>query len=233
VDGTEEELDAEQLAECLRDPDDVIPDQILWPKAIRSPPKKQERTSGRPSAVGGTAPINVAGLGNRHQRANVPRMAIPSEELRASTGTAREMATTPKVNKRKADVDGPRPPRSPVGGVSPEGKNKGGRPSTSPVKRYLGTTQESSGLWRAQLVVRGKYYSQSGFATEEEAALAWNRLAKMHGRSDYNVLPAMPDPSAGGAAPKRAKVVRGAAEGPAAKPQLQGPESRGSRCMIM
>jgi hypothetical protein len=151
----------------------------------------------------------------------------------ASTGTAREMATTPKANKRKADVDGPRPPRCPVGGVSPDGKNKGGRPSTSPVKRYLGTTQESSGLWRAQLVVRGKYYSQSGFATEEEAALAWNRLAKMHGRSDYNVLPAMPDPSAGGAAPKRTKVAHGAAEGPAAKPQRQGPESRGSWCMIM
>jgi hypothetical protein len=209
VDGSEEELDAEQLAECICDPDSLVPDQRLWPKAIRSPPKKQERTGGRPSAVGGTGPFNLA------------------------TGTAREMATTPKANKRKADVDGPRPPRSPVGGVSPDGKNKGGRPSTSPVKRYLGTTQESSGLWRAQLVVRGKYYSQSGFATEEEAALAWNRLAKMHGRSDYNVLPTMPDSSAGGAAPKRAKVVRGAAEGPAAKPQCQGPESRGSWCMIM
>ena len=127
---------------------------------------------------------------------------------------------TPRAQKRKATEDvgallGPlrspaaapmSPPRSPA--ASPKA---GG---ATPTRLYHGITLKH-GAWAAQLSTNGKMLCKSGFQTQEEAALAWNELARSVGRTDFNVVNGQTSPAPGSPraapradapAPKRAKA---------------------------
>jgi hypothetical protein len=162
--GDEEEVDAEDLADCL-----LAPVVAAAPAAAEtmSTPKAKAAKGGAAKTPSAAAPVaatpkstkrkSVAGVASPPPAAAAPQLESPPA---AAAGAAATLASAKTRRDRVA----------------------------SPDKMYKGTTRNGV-TWKAQLMVHGKLQYKCGFATEEEAARAWNVLAAAQGRTDLNVFP--------------------------------------------
>jgi hypothetical protein len=184
--GDDEELDAEELAECLLAPvagGAVAADAAAGAAAEMSTPKaKRGKAAPAPAPVAATPKStkrkSMAAVASPPPAAAAP--PPPDSPVAATAGAAAAAATPASAKLRRDRI-------------------------ASPDKRYKGTTR--NGLtWKAQLMVQGKLLYKCGFATEEEAARAWNVMAAEQGRTDLNVFPG----EAGGAPVAEAVAPRAA-----------------------
>ena len=197
ADDSQEELDALALSNCIVPAGTELPQQTAVPPAGPAPPSEHKAAAKKAARIsmGGTpSPTRkTAADGERTPKSAGAKRKSTEPQTQPSPRRDDIAAGTPKSAgaKRKSTEPQTEPQASPrVDNNAVTPKRGPGRPSLSPTKKYRGTTQEASGLWRAQITIAGKNHSLTGFKTEEEAALAFNRLAQEHGRKEgLNVVP--------------------------------------------